>query len=559
MSGSGGADPRIGSELLGNRVEELVGRGEMGVVDGRRSIRMDFRILGALEVVDDGDRRLPLGGYRQRALLALLLTRANEVVSLDSLVDDLWGATPPKAAANTVQYYVSQLRKVLGADRILTRSPGYAARVEPGELDLERFERLVAVGSGEALREALSLWRGSALADFPFEPFAQATIGRLEELRVVALEQRVEVDLAEGRHADLVGELAALVAEHPLRELLRGQLMLALYRSGRQAEALEVYKATRRILVDELGIDPSPALQELERAILRQDSSLVPAARTPAPKRSILVAVRGKAILGDLLMVAEPLARRPPRELIVVALVERQAELQRASAGLNERCVLLADGGVAARSAAFTTDDAATDLVRLAAEQAVDLVLLDGSPLLAEAGGLPDEAARLLAEAACDIALAVRAGPLAPGKPVLVPFGGAEHDWAAVELGAWVAGAVGVPLRLLGSAGRDGRRDASRLLASAALIVQRAVRVSTEPVLIAPEPDEILGEAEECGLVVAGLSDRWQNEGLGHTRLTLACAASPPVLFVKRGLRPSGVAPEGTLTRFTWSLRESCD
>ena len=276
MSGSGGADPRIGSELLGNRVEELVGRGEMGVVDGRRSIRMDFRILGALEVVDDGDRRLPLGGYRQRALLALLLTRANEVVSLDSLVDDLWGATPPKAAANTVQYYVSQLRKVLGADRILTRSPGYAARVEPGELDLERFERLVAVGSGEALREALSLWRGPALADFPFEPFAQATIGRLEELRVVALEQRVEVDLAEGRHADLVGELAALVAEHPLRELLRGQLMLALYRSGRQAEALEVYKATRRILVDELGIDPSPALQELERAILRQDSSLVP-------------------------------------------------------------------------------------------------------------------------------------------------------------------------------------------------------------------------------------------------------------------------------------------
>ena len=144
-------------------------------------------------------------------------------------------------------------------------------------------------------------------------------------------------------------------------------------------------------------------------------------------------------------------------------------------------------------------------------------------------------------------------------NPCSDPFGGAEHDWAAVELGAWVAGAVGVPLRLLGSAGRDGRRDASRLLANAALIVQRAVRVSTEPVRIAPQPEAILGEADECGLVVAGLSDRWQNEGLGHTRLTLACEASPPVLFVKRGLRPSGVAPEGTLTRFTWSLRESRD
>ena len=519
---------------------------------------MEFRILGAVEVVD-GNRPLPLGGARQRALLALLLTRANEVVSVDALIDGLWGPSPPKAAANTVQYYVSQLRKTLGPDRILTRSPGYAVRVESGELDLECFEHLVATGGSVALRDALSLWRGPALADFAFEPFAQATIGRLEELRVVAVEQRVEADLADGRHTELVGELATLVAEHPLRERLRGQLMLALYRSGRQAEALEVYQSTRRVLIDELGIDPSPALQELERAILRQDSSLGPPAKTPTPERSILVAVRGGTILEHLLAVAEPLARRPPRELILVALVEGQAELQRATAGLNERRAALADGGIAARSAAFTSDDAAMDLVRLAAEQAVDLVLLDGSPLLAESGALPDEVERLLAEAACDIALAVRAGHFDPGLPVLVPFGGAEHDWAAVELGAWVAGAVGVPLRLLGSAGRHGRRDASRLLANASLIVQRAVRVSTESVLVAPDAREILRAAEECGLVVAGLSDRWQSEGLGETRLTLARAASLPVLFVKRGLRPSGVAPEGTLTRFTWSLREAQD
>src|SRR5262245_18601880 len=174
---------------------------------------MEFRVLGPLEVVADGEP-LALGGTRQRAVLALLLTRRHEVVSVDRMIDELWGGKPPRTAANTLQYYVSQLRKTLGPDRILTRPPGYTIRLEPGELDLDRFERLLERGDADSLREALALWRGSALADFAYEPFTQVEIARLEELRLTALEQRVDADLALGRHAQLVGELEALVLEH---------------------------------------------------------------------------------------------------------------------------------------------------------------------------------------------------------------------------------------------------------------------------------------------------------------------------------------------------------
>src|SRR5215831_12025632 len=234
---------------------------------------MEFRVLGPLEVVVEG-QPVALGGARQRALLAILLTRANEVVSTDRLIDELWGERLPRAAANTVQYYVSQLRKALGSDRIVTQPPGYRIRVEPGELDLERFEALVESGGAGELREALRLWRGQALAEFVDETFAQPEIKRLEELRLAALEKRIDADLALGRHAELVGELEALVGWHPLRERLRQQLMLALYRSGRQADALAAYQSARRTLVEQLGLEPSPSLQELERAILRQDLSL---------------------------------------------------------------------------------------------------------------------------------------------------------------------------------------------------------------------------------------------------------------------------------------------
>jgi DNA-binding SARP family transcriptional activator len=245
---------------------------------------VDFRILGPLEVVENG-RSVGLGSRKQRALLTLLVLHAGKVVSLDRLIDDLWHGEPPAAAAATVRSHISRLRSALGASRLLSRAPGYALVLEPDELDAARGERLFADGrealgqgradeAAERLRSALSLWRGSPLADVAYEPFAQGEIARLEELRLAVLEERIEADLALGSHADIVGELEALVTEHPLRERLRGQLMLALYRSGRQADALESYQQTRRVLTDELGLEPSDALKDLQRAILAHDPSL---------------------------------------------------------------------------------------------------------------------------------------------------------------------------------------------------------------------------------------------------------------------------------------------
>jgi DNA-binding SARP family transcriptional activator len=203
---------------------------------------MKFRLLGPLEVAEQ-DRLLALGGRKQRSLLAVLLLQANEVVSTERLIDELWGESPPSTVGKSVQVYVSRLRKQLGEDRLITRAPGYLLRVDPSELDVACFERLLAEArrldpepAAERLRKALGLWRGPALADLSYEPFAQSSIARLGELRLVALEQRIEAELAIGRHAELAGELDALVAQHPLRERLRGHLMLALYRSGRQAE-----------------------------------------------------------------------------------------------------------------------------------------------------------------------------------------------------------------------------------------------------------------------------------------------------------------------------------
>jgi DNA-binding SARP family transcriptional activator len=241
---------------------------------------LDFRILGPVEVWDD-EAQLQLGGPKQRAVLALLLLDAGRVVSTDRLIDALWGEQPPATAATSLQNFISQLRKVLGADVLVTKPPGYRLQVEPEQLDLERFRRLVEGSRQEGpaqraakLREALGLWRGPALADLAFESFALGESARLEELRLAALEERIEADLETGRHGELVGELEALVREHPLREQLRRSLMLALYRSGRQAEALQVYHDARRTLVDELGIEPSAGLQQLHGAMLRHDPQL---------------------------------------------------------------------------------------------------------------------------------------------------------------------------------------------------------------------------------------------------------------------------------------------
>jgi DNA-binding SARP family transcriptional activator len=269
---------------------------------------LEYRILGPVELTGEAGP-IPLGGQKQRALLALLLLHAGAAVSTDRIVDELWGKQPPKTATTSLQNFISQLRKLLGAETLVTKPPGYALRIEPDQLDAQRFERLLSeareADAGERaskLRDALALWRGPPLADLAFEAFAQGEIRRLEELRLDAVEQRIEADLELGRGAELTAELKALVQEHPLRERLRGQQMLALYRAGRQAEALEAYHEARRVLVDELGIEPSPALQQLYRSILRQESGLEAAFSSPVARPEDHLADVVRAILGGRLV-----------------------------------------------------------------------------------------------------------------------------------------------------------------------------------------------------------------------------------------------------------------
>jgi DNA-binding SARP family transcriptional activator len=245
---------------------------------------LDFRILGAVEVHGD-DGPVQIAAAKQRVVLAVLLLANGRPVSTDELIEALWGDDPPKTATTSLQNFVSQLRKLVGADLLVTKAPGYALQIAPEQLDLNRFVELVASArtaepaeAAVRLRDALALWRGEPLADLTYESFAANEIGRLEELRLAALEQRLDVDLALGRHDDVSAELELLVAAHPLRERLRGQLMLALYRAGRQAEALQAYHKARKVLDEELGIDPSPELQRLYGEILRQERSLKPVA-----------------------------------------------------------------------------------------------------------------------------------------------------------------------------------------------------------------------------------------------------------------------------------------
>jgi DNA-binding SARP family transcriptional activator len=261
---------------------------------------MEFRILGPLEVHDDGGPvRVP--GAKERALLADLLVNAGRVVSADRLVEDLWGDDPPGNPANTLQGRVSALRRALGpagTGLVAHRPPGYQLAVDPKQVDAARFKRLIAQARALApaepgpavglLEQALGLWRGPALAEFADRPWAQAEAVRLEELRLAAVETLAELRLAAGEHAGLVGELESLVAAHPTRERLRALLMVALYRSGRQADALAVYQQTRAVLAEELGIDPSPELQRLHQQVLTQDPALEPAGSDqPQPRRNL--------------------------------------------------------------------------------------------------------------------------------------------------------------------------------------------------------------------------------------------------------------------------------
>jgi YVTN family beta-propeller protein len=238
---------------------------------------MEFRILGPLEVVEDG-RPVSIRRGKEQALLAYLLLHANDVVPSARLIDALWDERPPPTASKILQNAVSHLRKQLGDGRLLTRDPGYILRVEKDELDLQRFEQLAKEGQDD---EALALWRGPALLNLGDERFADDARRRLEDQRLAVLEDRIEHDLAVGRHGELVPELEQLVEEHPLRERLQGQLMRALYGTGRQGDALDAYRRARRTLSEELGLEPGPQLQELERKILNQDPALVPATPTP--------------------------------------------------------------------------------------------------------------------------------------------------------------------------------------------------------------------------------------------------------------------------------------
>jgi DNA-binding SARP family transcriptional activator len=517
---------------------------------------VEFRILGPLEVRREG-RPIHIGGAKERALLAMLLLHAGEPVSVDRLIDELWGDSPPATARKSVQVRVAGLRRALGDDVVLTAGDGYVVRPRPNELDLQRFEQLLSDGSDAlaagdhtralaSLDEALALWRGPALADFAYESFAQPAIARLEELRAHALELRIEARLGLGLDDRIVAELEDLVATHRFRERLRVQLMLALYRDGRQAEALEVYRRTREEFVAELGIEPGPMLRELHQAVLRQDPSLD--RPQPAPERSILVSPQDERRFSELLAVAEPLARRPRRELILAWLVAADTDLATAAAQPNDQRDALLARGVAARAVTFTSAAPGDDLVRIAGEQDVDLLLLDGRP------GLDHPVLdTVLARAPCDVAVHIGRDEAAREGPVLVLFAGGDHDWSAVEVGAWIAGAQELPLRLAGPA-EGVERDASRALASASLAVQRVLGVAAEPVLLAPVPEDVLAAAEQASVVVVGLPERWRRDGLGAVRSALVLKARPPALLVSRGLRPGGLAPRESLTRFTWTL-----
>jgi DNA-binding SARP family transcriptional activator len=497
----------------------------------------DFRLLGPVEASEHGETvALPAG--KPRALLARLLLEANRVVPAEVLIDSLWGERPPASAHKLVQAYVSQLRKALGPELIQTRPPGYVARVPPDALDITEFEGLAARAdeAGDAgrrvelLDRALALWRGSPLAEFRNEPFAAAAARRLGELRLAALEQKLETELELGRHERAIGALSALVEEEPLRERPRRLLMLALYRGGRHAEALARYREGRRLLVQELGIEPSVGLQELERAILRRDPSLDDAQGPQRVARGCVICVGGA-----LQELVAPLCA-DGRELLLVELADDPGELPQRSADLERLRGQLQDRGVDVRTATFTTHTPGEDLARLAVEQ--DAELLVSGPLTAHQIDAP-----------CDVALASRPDlRFEPRGPVLVPFGGGREEWPAVELGAWLARAHGLGLRLLGVAGGGERRDASRLLAGASIALQRFAATPAEPVIVPSGPEGILGQ--DGSVIVASLPPG----ELGATREALIERTRVPLLLVRGGLRPSGLAPARTLTRFSWSL-----
>src|SRR3954447_6631759 len=431
---------------------------------------MDIRLLGPVEAsLDRGPA--PLGPKQQRAVLAMLALELNRTVSMDRLIDGLWAEHAPASAPKLVQLYVSQLRKLLGAEaEIVTRGRGYELRLAAGCVDAARFEGLVAEATdangsaGRLAREALALWRGAALSDIADEPFAAAEIRRLEELRLRAAELAVEGDLAAGRHRELIGELDALVAEHPLSERLHAQRMLALYRSGRQAEALAAYQHARSVLVDEIGVDPGPELQRLHDAILRQDaaaldlpaadapppaatqSSVVAQSRAPpvvrrGPGRRVLAAVAALVLLAGLAVFAvtrgsEP-ARLPRIDDNAVGLIDPQSGRIAAQDGVGREPSALASGGGSVW-VANAGDDTVSRIERGGAqivtipvgERPADMAFASGSLWVTDRGGAVSQ----ISPSANRVVRTVAAGNAPSG--IVAGYGAL---WVASEAGRTIA------------------------------------------------------------------------------------------------------------------------
>ncbi|HEU5362183.1 MAG TPA: BTAD domain-containing putative transcriptional regulator [Gaiellaceae bacterium] len=485
--------------------------------------RLEFRILGPLAVRRDGEA-LPLGGPKQRALLALLLLSANRPVARDRLIEELFAEQSLGSADHALRNHVSRLRKVLapegaGEPRLVARAPGYLLRVEPGELDFERFEQLVAEGrealaegdaaaAAGALRSAEALWEGRPLADLELEPFARVEVERLEELRLAAVEERLDAELALGRQLALVPELEALAVEHPYRERFRAQLMLALYRSGRQAEGLDVYRRTRAMLREELGLEPGVELQELERAILVQDPVLRPPSERWAPARAVsrdVCPYKGLAsfepedadfFFGRERLVDELVARLQEASLLALVGSSGSGKSSLLRAGLLPA---LDRPALVFRPGEREPDELLAELARVPPGSRLVLAADQFEEIFADAVGEADRRALVgaLVEAAWDperralVLLALRAdffGRLAP----------------YVEL----ADLVGANQALLGPlSAAELRRAIERPAARVGLDV--------EPVLVDALVDDVAGEPGGLPLLQTALLDLWRERDAG--------------------------------------------
>ncbi len=462
-------------------------------------MRLEIQVLGRVDALVDG-QPLPLGGSKQRGVLAMLALRANRTVSADDLIDGLWGDRPPASAAKNVQLYVSRLRKALGTDgpgaRIVTRGRGYELQLPEGAVDAARFERLVeeatrepasAAGANGAASAALELWRGAPLADVASEPFAAAEIGRLEELHLRAIELAIDAELAAGRHREVIPQLEELIAEEPLREHLHAQRMLALYRAGRQSEALEAYRAARRTLIEQIGVEPGPALQHLQAAVLAQDPSL----DTPPPVPELPIQLEG----------GSPLLAGRGRELrwlrgrwaearggrVVCALVwgpagigktRLVAELAREVQG-DGAAILYAGGGEVPDAALATVAEAEsgrrpTLLVVDSADEAPPSVLEAAAGLAREPEGRSllicilhhdEQGPPAFASIRDSIAQRLRLEPLAEDATAEIAALYAPAEGLAMPLETLIAESEGVPVRIHRAAGEWARADAAERLA----------------------------------------------------------------------------------------------